>query len=211
MNMQATNPDDPAGPATEPAALPETLPDTLPMYWSVRRELWENRSLWVAPLAAAVMVLFGTFVTSFGLPRRMRTLAALEPLQRHYALAKPYAFVGGFLVAITFIVGFFYCLDALYGERRDRSILFWKSLPVSDRTTVLSKAAIPLVVLPLYVFSVIVATLIVMLLLSSIVLVASGTNPMTLWSELALARMTVILIYGLTVLAIWHAAIYGLL
>ena len=48
----------------------------------------------------------------------------------------------------TFIVGVFYCLDALHGERRDRSILFWKSLPVSDLTTVLSKASIPLVVLP---------------------------------------------------------------
>ena len=43
----------------------------------------------------------------------------------------------------------FYCLDALYGERRDRSILFWKSLPVSDLTTVLAKASIPLVILPL--------------------------------------------------------------
>ena len=53
----------------------------------------------------------------------------------------------------TFLVGLFYCLDALYGERRDRSILFWKSLPVSDRTTVLSKASIPLVVLPLIAFA----------------------------------------------------------
>ena len=49
----------------------------------------------------------------------------------------------------TFLVGIFYCLDALHGERRDRSILFWKSLPVSDLTTVLSKASIPFAVLPL--------------------------------------------------------------
>ena len=58
----------------------------------------------------------------------------------------------------TFIVGIFYCLDALYGERRDRSILFWKSLPVSDLTTVLSKASIPLVVLPLLAFAITVVT-----------------------------------------------------
>ena len=56
----------------------------------------------------------------------------------------------------AFIVGMFYCLDALHGERRDRSILFWKSLPVSDLTTVLSKATIPLVVLPLLTFAIIV-------------------------------------------------------
>ena len=58
----------------------------------------------------------------------------------------------------------FYCLDALYGERRDRSILFWKSLPVSDLTTVLSKASIPIVVLPLLTFAVTVATQLIMLL-----------------------------------------------
>ena len=61
----------------------------------------------------------------------------------------------------------FYCLDALYGERRDRSILFWKSLPVSDLTTVLAKASIPLVVLPLVVFAITVAVQLAMLLLSS--------------------------------------------
>ena len=58
----------------------------------------------------------------------------------------------------TFIVSVFYCLDALYGERRDRSILFWKSLPVSDLTTVLAKASIPFVVLPLLTFAITVVT-----------------------------------------------------
>ena len=58
----------------------------------------------------------------------------------------------------AFIVSIFYSLETLHGERRDRSILFWKSLPVSDLTTVLSKASIPLVVLPLVGFAIIVAT-----------------------------------------------------
>ncbi len=57
-------------------------------------------------------------------------------------------------MAAAFIVGIFYSLDALHGERRDRSILFWKSLPVSDLTTVLSKATIPLVILPLLTFAI---------------------------------------------------------
>ena len=55
----------------------------------------------------------------------------------------PYTIAAGLIMATTFLVGIFYCLDALYGERRDRSILFWKSLPISDLTTVLSKAADP--------------------------------------------------------------------
>ena len=70
----------------------------------------------------------------------------------------PYSHAAMLLMVTAFIVGVFYCLDALHGERRDRSILFWKSLPVSDLTTVLSKASIPLVVLPLLVFAITVAT-----------------------------------------------------
>ncbi len=62
----------------------------------------------------------------------------------------PYSIAAIVIMFTTVLVGAFYCLDALHGERRDRSILFWKSLPVSDLTTVLSKATIPLVVLPVH-------------------------------------------------------------
>jgi ABC-2 type transport system permease protein len=95
------------------------------------------------------------------------------------------------------VVGVFYSLDALYGERRDRSILFWKSLPVSDLTAVLSKASIPLVVLPALVFVITVATNLVMVLISSAVLVLSGINPMTLWRELPLFQFELVLLYAL--------------
>jgi hypothetical protein len=44
--------------------------------------------------------------------------------------------------------GAFYCLEALHGERRDRSLLFWNRCPVSDRTAVLAKLAVPLIVVP---------------------------------------------------------------
>ena len=90
----------------------------------------------------------------------------------------------------TFVVGVFYCLDALHGERRDRSILFWKSLPVSDLTTVLSKASIPLVVLPLLTFAITVVTQWIMLLLSSAVLLGSGLSVATLWTQLSLFQMS---------------------
>ena len=55
----------------------------------------------------------------------------------------PYTHAAALIMLIAFLVGIFYSLDALHGERRDRSILFWKSLPVSDLTTVLSKASHP--------------------------------------------------------------------
>jgi ABC-2 type transport system permease protein len=107
------------------------------------------------------------------------------------------------------VVGVFYSLDALYGERRDRSILFWKSLPVSDVTTVLSKASIPLVVLPVLVIGITVATHLIMLLISTGVLILSGINPMTLWRQLPLFQMELVLVYGAIVLALGQAPLFA--
>ena len=78
----------------------------------------------------------------------MRPRSALDPGRQQRHRHQPYNWSRGLIFLTAFIVAVFYCLDALHGERRDRSILFWKSLPVSDLTTVLSKASIPLVVLP---------------------------------------------------------------
>src|SRR5512132_415709 len=135
-----------------------------PFYLSVWRELWENRSIYIAPILVAVVVLFGFLVSTIGLPERRREVLLLDPVKARAAIEVPYNMAAIMLILTAFIVGVFYCLDALYGERRDRSILFWKSLPVSDLTTLLSKATIPLAVLPLVTFGIIVATQFVMLL-----------------------------------------------
>lgn len=184
--------------------------ETRPMYWSVRRELWENRAIYLAPLIAAAVMLFGSLISAFALPHRMRALLALDPAQQSQAIARPYSFVAALLIATAFIVGVFYCLEALHGERRDRSILFWKSLPVSDRTTVLSKAIIPLVILPLLVFVMIVVTQMIMLMLSTaVLLVGNGPSVAMLWARLPLFRMSLGLLYALTAIALWHAPLYS--
>src|SRR6266571_202057 len=186
---------------------PAVLSPTRPMYWSVRRELWENRSIYIAPLAVAGVFLFGFLISTIHLPARMRALSALDPAQQREAIAMPFDIAAAMLMLTQLLVGAFYCLDALHGERRDRSILFWKSLPVSDLTTVLSKASIPLVVLPGLVFAIAVATQLVMLLLSTMVLLGSGLGVATLWTRLF--QMTPVLVYGLTVHALWHAPLYA--
>ena len=107
------------------------------------------------------------------------------------------------------VVSVFYCLDALHGERRDRSILFWKSLPVSDVSTVLAKASIPLVILPLLTFAITVAMQWLMLLLSSAVVLVSGLSVATLWTNVSFLRMSWLLLYHvLTAHALWPAPIY---
>jgi ABC-2 type transport system permease protein len=180
---------------------------TRPFYWSVQRELWENRSIYIAPLAAAAIFLIGFLISTIHLPRQMRTLSAPA---LHQTIMTPYDFVAGLLMLTAMAVGLFYCLDALNGERRDRTILFWKSLPVSDTTAVLAKASIPFVVLPLITFAVTVAAQWIMLLLSSAVLLANGLSASVLWTHVHLFPMSLMLLYHLiTVHVLWHAPFYG--
>jgi ABC-2 type transport system permease protein len=191
----------------QPAA--SVLSVTRPFYWSVRRELWEYKAVYIAPLAAAVVFLLGFAVTAFRLPGTMRDLAKLNIPHAHEGIAAPYDLIAALLMGTTILVTVFYCLDALYGERRDRSILFWKSLPVSDTTTVLAKATIPFVVLPLLTFAIALVTEFTMLLLSSAILLGSGQSAAELWATLPIFRMSWLLLYHVfTAHLLWPAPIY---
>jgi ABC-2 type transport system permease protein len=184
------------------------VPESRLICWSVKRELWENRSIYIAPLAVAGLRLVGFLISTFRLPGKMRAALALDPMQLHELLAGPYDLAALLIMGTTFIVAVFYCLDALHGERRDRSILFWKSLPVSDLTTVLSKASIP-VVLPLLTFVITVVTQCIMLLMSSAVLLGNGLSVATLWTQLSLPQTWLGLLYHLvTVHSLWYAPIF---
>src|SRR2546430_11904121 len=176
-----------------------------PLYWSLRRELWENRSIYIAPLAVAGVIVFGSF---FGGIAALMSSAAKLHLQGD-KLAQPYNIAALMLMGTTFLVAIFYCLDALHGERRDRSVLFWKSLPVSDRTAVLSKAAIPLFVLPLLTFIITVATQLIMLLLGSVIVMMAGRSATALWT-LPWMQMSAMLLYHLVAVhGLYYAPIFG--
>ncbi|MEY2564018.1 MAG: type transport system permease protein [Verrucomicrobiota bacterium] len=179
-----------------------------PFYWSVRRELWENRSIYLAPLISAAVVLFGFGITAFELPRRRLNALALESARQRAAIEMPYDAAAMVIMFTAFIVGVFYCLDALHGERRDRSILFWKSLPVSDLTSVLSKAIVPLAILPVLTIAITLVTQFLMLLLSTLFLLPSGLAGTT-WQLLPWSHLCVILVYGILTSVLWTAPIYG--
>jgi ABC-2 type transport system permease protein len=183
--------------------VPVVIPATRRLYWSVRRELWENRAIYLAPLAVAALFLLGFLISAIHPPAQMRDAMALDPMQHQDLVQQPYTFAAFFLMAISFIVAVFYSLDALYGERRDRSILFWKSLPVSDLITVLAKASVPVLIVPLVTFAVTLVTQLIMLLLSTAVMLARGQNVASLWSHLPLFQMSLMLLFHLV-------AIHGL-
>ena len=183
--------------------VPAVIPATRVLYWSVRRELWENRSIYLAPLAVAAVALFAFSLSSIaGIWEKPLRLNPAQP-------QAPYDIAAGLMMLTGIVVSVFYCLDALHGERRDRGILFWKSLPVSDLTTVLAKASIPLVILPLLTVAITVAMQWLMLLLSSAVLLVSGLSVTALWTNLSFLRMSLLLLYHiLTAHALWPAPIY---
>jgi ABC-2 type transport system permease protein len=188
---------------------PAPISATRPLYWSVRRELWENRSIYMVPLIVAAVQVFGFAITTIGLADRRRAVLLLDQAHQRAAIEQPYDLAAMMMIFIAFIVGVFYCLDALHSERRDRSILFWKSLPVSDLTTVLSKVTIPLVVLPLIAFAIVVCVQLVMVLETGVVLIFHGMSPGSTWAHVSMFQNWLVLLYGLAAVALWHAPIYG--
>ncbi len=176
-------------------------------YWCVRRELWEYKAIYVGPVAAAGVYLLGFLLTLHRIPHQMREAMA-DPTKLK-AIGASYEFAAVAIMLVAMIVEIFYCVDALQGERKDRSILFWKSLPVSDLTTILSKAAIPFVILPAVAYGVLIVAAFVMLVLSSMVLKASGLSAGPLWTQLSLFSNAWGLLYHMvTVHVLWYAPLY---
>jgi len=196
----------PFEPQPAPAA---ALAPTRPFYWSVRRELFEYRSIYLAPLAIGGVVLLGFLFVLVRLPRTLQTAMAMEPLAHRHAVAQPFDVAASLIMMAAFIVSIFYSLDCLYGERRDRSILFWKSLPVSDLTTVLAKACVLLLVLQVLSFAITLVVETIMLLLSSAVVAGSGFSVADYWNRLELYQTLWGLAYHLvTVHMLWYAPLY---
>ena len=199
---------DPAAPGMQTVRA-TTSSRTRPFYWSLRREIWEHRAVYIAPLVVAGLVLFGYFIRLSRLPQAVRHAANLPWWKQYLEVALPFALAMAAVLVTGAIVGVFYCIGALGNERRDRSILFWKSLPVSDLTTVLAKATIPMVVIPVVVTIAALIVQFVMLAAATGVLAASGSGTQVLWSHWSFAHMSLTLIYLVVTGTLWYAPIYG--
>ncbi len=180
-----------------------------PFYWSLRREFWEHRSLYLAPSVVALLLLLAMLIAAFKLPDSMVSFDTFAPQRQLEILSAPYAVIALVLILTSMIVALFYCLDALYGERRDRSALFWKSLPVSDWTTVLAKLAVPMLVVPVFLFVLITATQIVVLIGNLLLWSARGLSVSNLLLQLPLLDMPLGVAHFLITLAIWYAPVYA--
>jgi ABC-2 type transport system permease protein len=195
-----------ADPATDAAPVPATpVSSARPpvLRTLIRREFWEHRALWMAPLAMAALLLvaaiFGkvNFDSSFAtLPEQRRAL---------FGVIMAYASVAQFVV--LGLIVWMYASDCLYTERKDRSILFWKSMPVSDTLTVLSKVLVVMVIVPLGVYLVSAMTT---LLMSAIYLVRAWQDHAgggAFWDAGAWLRIQWVSLLTVVAGVLWYAPV----
>ncbi len=113
------------------------------------------------------------------------------------------------LLVLSFVV-FFYCLGSLYDDRKDRSVLFWKSLPLSDSATVLSKVTSAAVMAPVLAIIAGVLTMFGFLIISSGVILLHGGNPLTLlWGPGSPLKVAGYLLASIPVYALWTLPTIG--
>ncbi|HSN69989.1 MAG TPA: hypothetical protein VLT59_00705 [Steroidobacteraceae bacterium] len=179
------------------------------LLWLMRRETWEHRALYVAPLITLLIVLIGIGSDVTQIPLGMRALSEHAPGKEGTVLGALHLIVAVPFILVMTIVAAFYCLDALYGERRDRSVLFWKSLPVSDLQTVLSKVGVVVLVVPLITLVAAVAAQFAMLTVASVALMAAGENGSFVWTATPILSSTGLLIYALVVQSLWYLPLYA--
>jgi ABC-2 type transport system permease protein len=114
------------------------------------------------------------------------------------------------LAILAIVVACFYLLDSLYAERKDRSILFWKSLPVSDGLTVTSKLIVALVAVPLIVFAMALGLELLCFALWELWALTGAAPSVFSWDTLEWLR-TEVVIFLVTLLAVlWYAPIAAL-
>ncbi len=196
----------------------------------IRREFWENRSLWMVPVVVAgILTVLSIYMLVAVLIGHSQTVNNVDLANgTHFQLDNMPDFrdadddaVGMFVRVTTFFLGalfsalmqivvFFYLLDSLYAERRDRSVLFWRSMPVSDVRTVLSKLGTALISTTVITFAVTVAFQLVLLVLFLIMGTAVGTHPWALLAHPgAFIGSWLLLAYGLIVQGIWYLPFYS--
>jgi ABC-2 type transport system permease protein len=170
--------------------------NTMTMKWLIRREVWEHKGsmFWAPAIVAALLVLLvgGTMMYGMavhGTPGIVHingqamshgAFAAAMPAESRAMVARVasgmYIAAGSPLFIIMTGTMFFYCIGALYNERQDRSILFWKSLPVSDAMTVLSKAVTALCVAPVIAIALATVCSLALLLVACIAMALGGIH-----------------------------------
>jgi ABC-2 type transport system permease protein len=111
---------------------------------------------------------------------------------------------------VLLIISLNYMLGALYDDRKDRSILFWKSLPVSDLMTVTSKIVTLLILIPLCFTLAVTATYVVVLLIATFAaMFGSGSIWAGIWEPAPFISAPLNLFTNYVMQTLWAAPLLG--
>ena len=177
--------------------------------WSVRRELWHSRAIVFAPFAIGALFIAGAVITAFNARELIPQLQELDPRRRGDFIIAPTLFAAEMIKLIAVLLAATYTFEAFHGERRDRSILFWKSLPVSDTITVLAKAAVPLLVVPIVTCIATIVTQVAMLAIAGAAFAMHGMPFTTPWTETQFAAMLPWTLFAVFAQMLWQAPLYA--
>jgi ABC-2 type transport system permease protein len=187
----------------------------------MRREFWENKGAFrTTPIVIGgihvAFLLMSIFTTAhfdddmYTFKEAVRLLAQ-QPAE--FRAMHGYEVLMGsslFFTIVLSIVVFFYLLGALYDDRKDRSILFWKSLPASDSMTVASKLLSAVVVAPVMFWAILVLTQIVMGAIASLMVLSVGENPWTLFlSIINPLKAWMMVLFSYLAASLWFLPFYG--
>jgi ABC-2 type transport system permease protein len=182
----------------------------------LRRELWEHRAIYVVPLVVAVLMALSSLTGQVSISDIKHLDAGIIGLTNMPENARAAA-LSLMMVGLTtpfifsmWVLTIFYTLDALYTERKDRSILFWRSIPVTDFETVLSKLVTAVLVIPLVSFIFVLAThLLVMVNLSIWLEIRGGSAWDVIWSAMPLADTWSASLLLMLALPLWLSPFIG--
>lgn len=178
----------------------------------VKRELQEHPALYVGPLGVNLFFALTALLLvarAIGSPENLRNIVdmlnladerALE-IGRNALFASPMWIV----IVVTMVIGYFYFIDCLFAERRERTILFFKSFPVSDTQTVLSKVFCGLVVLPVLSLAAFAVTQLFVLVVVSAAIAAGGGAVGSVWNAASMLENWVFTLYVLLTSALWYS------
>lgn len=180
--------------------------------WLIRRELWEHRIVVWGPMFLAGIICGAALISFFNGHHAMIELDDGDVSDLvHVSPAKLAAVVGAVLSGIALLFLFlasaqqvFYASDALHSERTQRSILFWKSLPLTDTATVLSKLAVAALVMPAIAWVLAYATSLFVAIVASVQFRASGTFLAAIWNPDSWLASMALSLYVLVTAAIWY-------
>lgn len=185
----------------------------------IKREIWEHRSIWITPAAVAFVVTFiavaavimaAAFGESINPDIEKLADATIPEVIRRAALAGILLVNTGVFVMAMWFLTIFYCLDALYAERKDKSILFWRSLPITDAETVVSKLLTAVVAIPVATMAAVIVSHLLNLIIMSVWLGVEGANPLRfIWGAVPLLDTWSAVFIFLMAIPIWLAPLLG--